>query len=336
MRKRSIHSDYNQLGRTMLSFVFAIFLSIFLAIPAYAEWQKDYENAMDLIKKNQWDAAIPKLQAAIRDKNDEGSNIKFYGMKFGDYFPHFYLGWAYFNQKNYAQAMNEFQQSEKFGAIQRKGDLAQKMEDMKSLSRAQIASLNSPVTPSTIEPPVQVTKNEPPPEEKKQEEKKPEEKKQEPVVTPPPQETKVPEATRVVPENKEETKVAKQEEKTPETKVPEQKPPVVTPTPTVDVNAENEKFVVKNGARKYFEGDFDGAIYLLTTAVEANSGNASAQFLLGCAYASKYLLSGSQDKTFLQNATAAFQKTKQISPGYHVKNRTVFSPAVLALFEKTS
>ena len=220
--------------------------------------------------------------------------------------------------------MNEFQQSEKFGAIQKKGDLAQKMDNMKLLSRAQIASLNPPVTPPTTEPPVQITKKEPPPEEKKQE----------PVVTQPPhEETKVPEATRVVPENKEEVKVAKQEEKSPEPKVTEQKPPPVT-TPPVDVNAENEKFVVKNGARKYFEGDFDGAIYLLTTAVESNSGNASAQFLLGCAYASKYLLS--QDKTYLQNATVAFQKTKQISPSYRVRNRNVFSPAVLALFEKSS
>lgn len=318
MRKRSIHLVYKSFRQSILSFgALTLFTVLFTALPAFAEWQKDYETAMDMIKKNQWDAAIPKLQASIKDKSDEGSNIKFYGMKFGDYFPHFYLGWAYFNLKNYDAALSEFQKSEKYGAIQRKGDLGQKMESMKALSRAQLVASNPTVTPPVVEPPVkQVTKNEPPPEEKK---KEPE------VVPPVVEEKKVPDATRVVPETKEPDKPVPQE----------QKPPVVV-IPPVDVDAENTKFAIRTGARRYFEGDYDGAIYLLNTALETNSANAAAQFLLGCSYASKYLLSGSQDNEFLRNASTAFQKTKQINPSYRVKNRNIFSPAVLALFDKTT
>lgn len=325
MRKRLSHLVCSRFQRgRILPFSVAALMLIFLVLPLYAEWQKDYESAMDLIKKNQWQAAIPKLQAAISDKPDEGSNIKFYGMKFGDYFPHYYLGWAYFNLKNYSAALNEFQQSEKYGSIQRKRDLAEKMSGMMSLSRAQMSATAPTTTPAVVVPPaIQVAKSEPPPEEKKQE----------PEVTQPIQEEKkveekkvpIEEATRVVPETKEPEKSVQ----------PEQKPqtPVVPP---VDVNAENAKFVVKNGAKKYFEGDYDGAIYMLQSAIEASPNNAAAQFLLGCAYASKYLLSGSQEKQFLDNASAAFQKTKQISPSYRVKNKNVFSPAVLALFEKSS
>ena len=93
MLKRLIRLDSNRrAGGIRLSFALGSLLLFLLCIPVFAEWQKDYENAMDLIKKNQWEAAIPKLQSAIRDKNEEGSNIKFYGMKFNDYFPHFYLG----------------------------------------------------------------------------------------------------------------------------------------------------------------------------------------------------------------------------------------------------
>ena len=72
-----------------------------MAVPAFAEWYKDYESAMELMDKGQTAAAIPKLQSAIRQKNEEGANIKFYGMKFGDYFPHFYLGMAYNSQGNF-------------------------------------------------------------------------------------------------------------------------------------------------------------------------------------------------------------------------------------------
>jgi len=275
----------------------------FIAIPAYAEWFKDYESAMDSVKKNQWAAAIPKLQTAISQKNEEGSNIKFYGMKFGDYFPHFYLGLAYFNQQNYQGAITEFETSERYGAIQKKGDLYARLNNVRTLCKAQITAPNPPiaqnnppnVTPQIVNPPI--------------------EKKEEPKVI-----TELP---------KEEPK--KQEPKKIEpTKQPEIK---TQPENPMDINAESAKMLAKKGALKYFEGSFDEAIGLLSTATEMNPQSAPIQFLLGCSYASKYLLSGSRDQGLYNNATNAFQKSKKLKPSYRF-NRAYFSPAILDIYQK--
>lgn len=300
MQKPSILSASNP--RTIAA-VFVACLLLLLPSLAGAEWYKEYESAMDLIKKGQNVEAMPKLQAAISQKNAEGSNIKFYGMKFGDYFPHYYLGMAYFSQKNYEAAVREFEISESNGAIQRKSDLYSKMNSVRTLARAQISIKTQP----------EITQNNPPVTIP---------------ITPPPQETK--------PEEKKITDL--QVQKPPVTTTPEvkkeEKPPVIA-TPPVDAGAETVKLMLKNGARKYFEGDYDGAISYLASAVEVNPNEASAHFMLGCAYASKYLLSGSENKEFFKNASSAFQKLKKINPGYRPRNKNYFSPAVLDLYSKT-
>jgi len=275
----------------------------FIAIPVYAEWFKDYESAMDSVKKGQWAAAIPKLQAAIASKNEEGSNIKFYGMKFGDYFPHFYLGLSYFNQQNYQGAITEFETSERFGAIQKKSDLYARLNNVRTLCKAQTATPNPPIAQNN--PPNIVT----PPVEKKEE--------------PPKVITELP---------KEEPKKEEPKKVEPKTVQPEIKTQPENPT---DINAESAKLIAKKGALKYFGGDFDEAIQLLSTATEMNPKSAPVQFLLGCSYASKYLLSGSQDQTLYDNATNAFQKSKRLKPSYQF-NPAYFSPAILDIYQKAS
>ena len=287
---------------------------VLLPVVAQAEWYKDYEAGVDLIKKGQTSEAIPRLQAAISQKNDEGSNIKFYGMKFGDYFPHYYLGLAYFSQKNYEAAVREFEVSEKTGAIQRKQDLYARMNSARTLAKAQLSISKEPIV-ATNNPPVITVPVNPPVQETKKEEKQEEKPITELQVQKPPVTTK-PESTTV-------TEIKKEE-----------KPPVVI-APPVDAGAEAAKLMMKNGARKYFEGDFDGAIGYLSSALEVSSKEPSAHFLLGCAYASKYLLSGSQDKDLLKNASNAFQRLKKLNPNYQPRNKTYFSPAVLDLYSRT-
>ena len=105
--------------------------------------------------------------------------------------------------------------------------------------------------------------------------------------------------------------------------------------PAPDAGAEAVKVMVKNGARKYFEGDFDAAISYLTSAVEVNPKEPAAHFLLGCAYASKYLLTGSDNQELLKNASAAFQRLKKINPAFQPRNKSYFSPAVLDFYART-
>lgn len=321
MPKPSIRSASN-MQKIALRFCLLGVLLFMLPAFASAEWYKDYESAMDMIKKGDNAGAIPKLQAAISQKSEEGSNIKFYGMKFGDYFPHYYLGMAYFSQKDYESAMREFDISERTGALHKKNDLYGKMNSVRTLAKAQLTikqepqivtnnpQVNIPITP-TQEDNKQTTR---PPETKLPEVKSEDKKIADLQVQNPPSKT--------TPESTTPTDINKQN-----------KPPDIQPTINADSDA--AKFMLKNGARKYFEGDYDAAINYLSSAVDANPKEPSAHFLLGCSYASKYLLSGSENKELLKSASAAFVKLKKLNPGYKPRNKAYFSPAVLDLYSGT-
>jgi tetratricopeptide (TPR) repeat protein len=307
------------------------------ARPVFAEWYKDYEAAMDLMEKGQNAAAIPKLQSAIQQKNQEGANIKFYGMKFGDYFPHFYLGMAYNSQGNYTGAVQEFETSEQQGSIQKKKQLFDRLSTTKTLAKANLAvkeptiAKNLPPTNIPITKPPEETKPEPPvtttekPEEKpiQKPEEKPAQKPEEPTVT--------------------DLKPTIQPEKKPTEQVatltqPEKKPPVVVPpiTTELDPNSDVRKRYLQNGARKYFEGDYDAAILFLEEVRKLSPADKPVNFLLGCSYASKYLLNGSKNKQLLDTASMMFRQVKKGTPKYQPKSKTFLSPAVLKIYEKTT
>jgi tetratricopeptide (TPR) repeat protein len=267
-----------------------------------AEWYKDYEAGLDHIKKGRIAEAIPRLQAAIAQKNQEGLNIKFYGMKFDDYLPHYYLGKAYFLQKNYKGALKEFDISNSQGEIQRNRSLFQNLSELRTLASTQMA-LNQPgpVTPEKKPQPV-------PPEPKPAiPEKKPE------------------------PENaiRDQTKVD------PVVKSEPEKIPVPPPVPTrQELNLQRTKTLIKEGARRYFQGDYDSAISSLSTALKLTPEDTTAQFLLGCSFAAKYLLSGSSDQKSLQKASFAFQKIRRLSPNHPLTNSPLISPAVREMYQK--
>jgi tetratricopeptide (TPR) repeat protein len=319
MRRHSNHLDYKRLRFVALS----VCLLVLFQQSLFAEWYKDYEAGLELLKKGQAQAAIPRLQEAIRQKKDEGSNIKFYGMKFGDYFPHYYLGLAYFSVKNFSLALSEFEASQDYGAIQKRKDLSSKMGNMMSLARAQQITTEAP-TSIASKPPAELPVIVPPvKDETKPKTEQVETPKSEEVpktdTQPPPKEVQP-----LVPTKKEEVVKSPEVQKIP----PSQQPTMPDPS------LESAKILVRNAAKKYFEGDYDGAIGLLSGALEINANDSSAYFLLGCAYASRYLLSGSQDTDSLKKASLAFASSKKIKPGYRIRNRVYFSPAVLDLFER--
>lgn len=293
----------------------------FTPVSLFAEWYKDYETAQKMIKKGQWGDAIPRLRAALAEQRGEANNIKFYGMKFDDYFPHFYLGLAYFGLKDYKNALIEFEQSEKSGAIRQRPDLFKQLTDAKTISRAQIL---------TTEPsrPLETSVPKIPPATAPEEEKK----------------EKPPEPVKPAPEAKlEDEPSSKKVEDAVRTPAPKtDSVPSVTPTklePVPNAVAVTEPAAVRkmmqDGARKFFEGNYDAAIGILSSAIEANPRDPSAPFLLGCSYAAKYLLTGSNDKSLYQKAETAFRKSRRINPDYKVANSSYISPAVLQIYEKS-
>ena len=92
---------------------------------------------------------------------------------------------------------------------------------------------------------------------------------------------------------------------------------------------------MRSGAKQFFEGDFEAAIHSFSAATFADPTKAAGFFYLGCSYASKYLLSGSEDQNLLNKALYSFQQSRKIDPQYGITN-TYISPAVLEIYQKTS
>lgn len=283
-----------------------------------AEWYKDYEAGLELMKKGRAGEAIARLQAAIAQKNQEGLNIKFYGMKFDDYLPHYYLGKAYFLQKNYKSALNEFDISSSQGEIQRNRSLFQNLSELRTLASTQLA-LNQPG------PTIPEKKPEP-----AQPQPKPAlpEKKPEPIV---------PEPKPVTPEKKPERQdaIRDQPKVDPLVKPEPEKTLPSPPAPTQqELNLQRTKTIIKEGARRYFQGDYDSAISSFASALKLTPEDTTAQFLLGCSFAAKYLLSGSSDQKSFQKASVAFQKIRRVSPNHPLTNSPLISPAVREIYQK--
>ncbi len=300
---------------TTLNSLQFFFMLLFLlwATSAHAEWYKDYEAGLDFIRKGRYAEAIPRLQLAIAQKDQEGLNIKFYGMKFDNYVPHYYLGRAYFYQKNYQAALDELNISSSQGEIQRNRNLFQNLSELKTLATAQM-NLNSPTPPLIAE-------KKPEPVQPKPEPVQP---RKEPVI-----EEKKPEPQLAIREQP--GKVA--------LPVVQTEPPKPAPEPVQsveDTNLQRAKILTKDGARRYFQGDFDSAISAFSSALQITPRDVSAQFLLGCSYAAKYLLSGSSDQKSFQKASAAFQKIRRMNPNHPLTKSPLISPAVREIYQKTS
>jgi hypothetical protein len=87
---------------------------------------------------------------------------------------------------------------------------------------------------------------------------------------------------------------------------------------------------IRSGISLYFRGNYADAIRELASASERGGDNPHAFALLACAYASSYLLGGSEDGTLKSEALTAFNKARAINARYTL-DRTVVSPQVIAL-----
>jgi len=300
--------------------ILVLFMLLWSAAVASAEWYKDYEAALDFVKKGRWADAIPRFQTAIQQKNQEGLNIKFYGMKFDDYLPHYYLGKAYFSQNKYEEALDQFQISLSQGEIQRNRNYFQNLTELQTLAKAEI---NKHPTQVPEEKPKPVT---PEPKPATQELK--------PVtkeLKPEPSEQKKPEPQLAIRETPAPPK------KEPEASPKETEPVIPNPAPSPEeLNREKAKSLIKDGARKYFQGDFDSAIASFSSALHVSPQEFSARFLLGCSYAAKYLLSGSSDRDSYDKAAEAFQQSHKLNPDHPLTKSDLISPAVREIYAKTS
>src|SRR5262245_51337992 len=91
-------------------------LGILFAVPLFSDelWYQAYENALKAIKRGDYKTAEQKLKIALKQEpGNQKKNRKYYGVNAtGDYFPDYYLGVVYFNEKRFAEAEAQFQKAE--------------------------------------------------------------------------------------------------------------------------------------------------------------------------------------------------------------------------------
>jgi hypothetical protein len=99
--------------------MFALVLALFVAVQSAGQaparrgdtrtWYQAYADGKRAIDQKNWQAAIDSLEASKRARAPKpGRRIPFYGDVYDDYIPDYYLGIAYLNLKQYAQADQAF------------------------------------------------------------------------------------------------------------------------------------------------------------------------------------------------------------------------------------
>jgi len=94
----------------------AVALSL-LSANVMAAYGVDFLKALDAIKDEDYQEAISKLEKAIKSNSDSGLDKRFYGMVYGNYIPHYYLGQARYLSGDCEGAIDAWNESLKQGVI---------------------------------------------------------------------------------------------------------------------------------------------------------------------------------------------------------------------------
>lgn len=102
-----------------------------------------YKEAVRLLEKDNFDAAIRELNAALRERAQSG--IIRTGMFSDPYYPHFYLGRAYCEKEDWEAAVRELRAEVAQGAIQARKDLHERLQFyLKKAEKGLAASQGAP------------------------------------------------------------------------------------------------------------------------------------------------------------------------------------------------
>ena len=86
---------------------------LFRPVPAAAleDYKKFYLEGLELKESGQFEKAIEAFAQAIAINGEEQAKIRFYGMRYGEYFPHREKGICHLNLQQYREAYTELQKS---------------------------------------------------------------------------------------------------------------------------------------------------------------------------------------------------------------------------------
>lgn len=123
------------------------------ARPSYAaEWYRDYENGVKAVQAGRYREAIPLLESARSSGTRPGRQVRFYGTRFGEFYPYVYLGTAYLGIGECENAVKMFQASLQFEERDLYEDRAAIVARGCGTTTSTISSSSSSTTTTTVGP----------------------------------------------------------------------------------------------------------------------------------------------------------------------------------------
>jgi hypothetical protein len=226
-------------------------LLLLAAARASADYKDSFKRGIDAYDRKRWDEVVRYMREAVSGNPAEGERIKLYGLRFEMYFPHFFLGAAYLNQGRCPEAVEEFKISESQGAIRSSPRYAELVDGLKSCEGA--ASAAPPPRAAAAPTPTLAPA---------------------PTPTPLPTPAPIPPSTTLAPSPSPSPAPVPTLAAAPKPSAPSATTLATSPTSRAIPPVE-----LLNGARAYFDGDYDRAVSVLAKT-QGLRGRAAAQCLL--------------------------------------------------------
>ncbi len=102
--------------RNTLSLVIALAALLACAVlppraRALEDYKKNYLKGIELAEKGEHEEAVKRFDLAIAGRDKEARRIRYYGMRYGEYFPHRQKGISLYKLKRYREAIAELERS---------------------------------------------------------------------------------------------------------------------------------------------------------------------------------------------------------------------------------
>lgn len=87
-----------------------------------AEKPEAFKEGIKAQDRKEWQKSIGLMRAALDLAKEDGQRVRIYGTRYHSYLPHYYLGLAFYEQGNCAEALKEWDESLAIGFIQKSAE----------------------------------------------------------------------------------------------------------------------------------------------------------------------------------------------------------------------
>jgi tetratricopeptide (TPR) repeat protein len=262
-------------------------------------WYVNYETGLAYIESGDWLKAVESLRRALATDRHPREYARTYGMWFISYFPNYYLGVAYYNQRLWQLAVKYFEASRQAGELENMDEERARLREYLDEARKREGTGKKPVSEEVKELVSQ----------------------------------KLDEAIRLF------NMLEFAESQARFNEVLHLDPynsvakiyldRIAGESAQSDSSGSTSDYLA--GVAQYFKGNIDEAIVLLRSAKPGFRDDPNLHAYLGAAYASHYLRSGKKQTTSLRNAQESFRQALKLNPRYTLDGR-VFPREVVAMF----